>query len=235
MKEGEKNDDKYLNFPIQLLEGFMIDSKSVLNNIMDYAVYSHGYNNLEFNTDFDKFKASASYYNIRFGNKKKSFENGRDLFDTLGPENPMVGIKVDMCFDYYKHYKTDFQKICLLGFLGIRSILMFKAYCKTTNDNWFSRMDGKAYKTSKEKLSKEIQKFHNEYQAKKIKNELELNWNLNTYSRYTRGFYVSFKLSLNELVFHAEKKRKAYQEKKLKTEKENARLEALKRLEKTDN
>lgn len=220
----------YFNFPIQILEGFMCNSINVLNNIMDYAVYAHGHRNLEYGDEIQIFKASAKHFGITFNNLKKSYNNGEVLYNSLGDGNPMVGIEKDMCFDYYKNYKTDFQKRCLLGYLGIRSILMDKAYCKTTNDFWFSRMDGKASKTNKDNLSKEIQEFYNEYQAKKIKNELSVHWNLKTYSRYTRGFYVSLKLSLEDLVFHAEKKRKSYQEKKLKKETEMARLKALNRL-----
>jgi hypothetical protein len=36
------NDDvRYFNFPIVLLEGFMIDSQKCLADIFDYAIYSH--------------------------------------------------------------------------------------------------------------------------------------------------------------------------------------------------
>tara|TARA_R110000751_G_scaffold390_1_gene1549 strand:+ start:10404 stop:11108 length:705 start_codon:yes stop_codon:yes gene_type:complete len=225
---------RYLNFPIQMLGGFLLDSKGVLDDIMDYSVYAHSVDNLEFGNEEEAFSSSAKYFGIKFGNIPESIKNGEAFYDSLGSGNPMVGIDVKMVFDYYKNHKTDFQKACLLGYLAIRSILMDKAYCKTTNDNWFSRMDGKSSKMPKEKLSPEIQKFHKEYQAKKIKTELALSWNLKTYSRHTRGFYVSFKLELEDLVFHAEKKRKSYQAKKLKNETEMARLKALERLKNID-
>ncbi|WP_128758317.1 hypothetical protein [Leeuwenhoekiella aequorea] len=201
---------------------------------MNYSVYAHSVENLEFGNEEEAFVSSAKYFRISFGNVKTSIKNGEALYDSLGDGSPMVGIDVNMLFDYYKNHKSIFQKRCLLGYLAIRSILMDKAYCKTTNDNWFSRMDGKTSKMPKEKLSKEIQDFHNEYQAKKIKTELSLNWNLKTYSKYTRGFYVSFKLDLDDLVFNAEKKRKSYQAKKLKNDTEMARLKALERLKNID-
>lgn len=225
-----KNNIRYLNFPIQMLGGFLLDSKGVLDDVMDYSVYAHSVENLELGNEEDAFKSSAKYFGISFGNPSESIKNGEALYDSLGTGNPMVGIDRDMLFDYYKNHKSEFEKRCLLGYLAIRSILMDKPYCKTTNDNWFSRMDGKASKTPKEKLSKEIRNFYNEYQAKKIKTELSLKWNLKTYSKYTRGFYVSFKLDLDDLVFHAEKRRKSYQLKKLKNETERARLKALERL-----
>ena len=236
MSDGYKN-KVYLNFPIQLLDGFMLNDKEILDNIMDYAVYANSNNNLEHGNDKERFKASAKYFGISFGNLDKSFENGEALYDSLEPGIPMVGIEKEMLFDYYKNHKTDFQKLCLLAYLGIRSILMNKAYCKTTNNNLLARMSGKSkkLKTKAELIGTDLEKFSTEDKARyhlgKIKTELELNWNLKTYSRYTRGFYVSFKLSLEDLAFHAEKNKKAYREKKLKQEKENARLKALKRLD----
>ena len=226
----EKANARYLNFPVQLLEGFMIDSKKVLHNIMDYAVYAHSEDNLEHGDDEERFKASAKYFKIKFGNFGQAYENGEILYNSLGAGNPMVGIDSTMLFDYYKNYKTDFQKVCLLGYLGLRSILLNKPYCKITNDNWLSRMDGKAKKHAKHDISADIQKYHTEYQTKKIKNELALNWNLVTYSHYTRGFYVSFKLTLDQLVFQVEKKRKAYKENQLKIATQEARKKALAKL-----
>jgi len=66
-----------------------------------------------------------------------------------------------------------------------------------------------------DKLPSIIQKYANEYQTVKIKNELR-SWGLVTYSRYTRGFYVSFILDLNALVIAAEGKRKSTKEKQYK-------------------
>jgi hypothetical protein len=65
---------------------------------------------------------------------------------------------------------------------------------------------------------------------RKIKFELSQSWGLTTYSRYTRGFYVSFTLSLEELVFEAEKRRKSLKEKQARQRECNAVQAALNRL-----
>jgi hypothetical protein len=79
-------------------------------------------------------------------------------------------------------------------------------------------------------LSSSIYKYANEYQTKKIKYQLSEYWNLITYSRYTRGFYVSFSLSLDELVYEAEKRRKSVKEKQKRQLQNEAVKNALIRL-----
>lgn len=207
--------ERYINFPIQLLEGFLLDSKECLNNIFDYGVYEY-YLKLEFEDDSEKFKKAGKYFRItKFGNKEKSFKNGENLFNCYDQtHSPKAGISTEMIWDFYKNEKSEFEKVCLLGFLGIKSILLNKPYCKMTNNFWFARMDGnpKAI-NSIDELSDEIKKYSNEYQTRKIKNELIDNWGLVHYSRYTRGFYVSFAFDFEGLVYEAEKRRKSTKEK----------------------
>jgi hypothetical protein len=67
-------------------------------------------------------------------------------------------------------------------------------------------------------IDRAIVPYTNEYQTKKIKTELQYSWGLVHYARWTHGFYVSFKLSLEELIFEAEKRRKSVKEKQRKRE-----------------
>lgn len=62
------------------------------------------------------------------------------------------------------------------------------------------------------------------------KDELVDKWGLKTYSRYTRGFYFSFKMELDALVFEAEKSRKKAKMAYLKKKEDEARLKALERI-----
>jgi len=80
------------------------------------------------------------------------------------------------------------------------------------------------------KNSAAIRKYSTEYQIRKIKNSLVDNWNLVTYSRYNRGFYISLKLPLEKLAFEAEKQRVNVKNKKRKAEIKQAYLNAMKRL-----
>jgi hypothetical protein len=238
------SNQKYFNFPIALLEGFLKDDANVLNDIYDYATYvkavsyyeKEGFEWVENEVAEKAVSLSDSFYGIKTGDKTKAYENGMQLFNSIPSKTPMAGINIDVFFDYFENSKTDFEKVCLLAFLSIKSILQNKAYCKITNKYWLSRMDGKACsiktedKRNFEGLSKEIKDFSNEYQTKKIKAELENNWGLSSYSRYNRGFYVSFKLDINALVYEAEKRKKSTKEKQTKLSKELALKKALARL-----
>lgn len=225
--------EKYLNFPIQLLSGFIIDTKKVLNDITDYAVYQNSLK-LELGTDLEKIKTSASFYNMTLANNKNSFCNGKMLYNSVPENSPKVGLSISMFWDFYRNDKSEFDKICLLAFLGIKSILGTKSYCKVTNLFLWARMGGNTNTIVEvNKLSSEVRKYANRYQFENIKNELILNWHLIYYSRYTRGFYVSLKMSLEDLIFEAEKKRKSTKENQQKQLQKEALKKALARLKST--
>ncbi|MEL4306729.1 hypothetical protein [Joostella sp. CR20] len=201
--------ERYFNFPIQLLNGFMGDSVGVLQRICDYAVYDH-YLKLDQGTKAQKLKAVERYFGMILHNSNNSYAKGEALRRSIPVNSPKVGINRNVWFDYCKNHKTDFEKISLLGFLAIKSIVQNKTYCKVTNRFWLSRMDGLIKSVSKDdELSDEIKKYANRWQLTKIKEELIISWGLVHYSRFTRGFYVSFKLSLEDLIYQAEKKRKS--------------------------
>lgn len=220
---------RYFNFPVQLLSGFMLNSRKVLSDIANYAVYENSIS-LEYGDDMDKFESSMGYFDISIVNIEKALSDGQELYDSIPKGSPKVGLRLKIYWDYYNNEKTEFEKVCLLGFLALRSILMKKPYCKMTNKYWLSRMDGKAKSVEKLELSPEIKKYANEYQTKKIKGELEDNWKLITYSQYTYGFFVSFKMEYDPLVFEAEKQRKSNKEKRKKEAKRKAIKSAMDRL-----
>lgn len=82
-------------------------------------------------------------------------------------------------------------------------------------------------------LPEHIYKYCNEYQtSKKIIPALREAWGLVYYSRYTRGFYVSFTLTLDQLVYEAEKRRKTVKDKQRKEQEKEAVKKAMERLNK---
>ena len=205
----------YFNFPVALLSVFMRDHEYALRSILEYAIYERckdpievfGYLDV---SEEERISEAEKYFGLSIGGDIDVFGSGKTLYLNYSEGYPMVGISKKMWFDYFKNHKTDFEKVSLLGFLAIKSIVQNKTYCKVTNRFWLSRMDGKAKSISdNSELSKEIQEYSNRWQLTKIKDELILNWGLTHYSRYTRGFYVSFKLSLEDLIYQAEKKRKS--------------------------
>lgn len=217
-KTKQKMKEKYFNFPIQLLEDFMKnDTQKALNNISSYVIYEDSLK-LHQGTNLEKIISCASNYDMTLGNNQKTLDNGKELYNSLPLKSPRAGIKLSIWWDFYKNDKTEFDKICLLCFLAIKSILgRQKSYCKTTNLYLWSRMDGKVKAVNEIwELSDEVKKYANEYQTKKIKASLRNNWGLVTYSRYCRGFYVSYKLTLEALIMEAEKRRKSTIERQYK-------------------
>lgn len=233
--------DKYFNIPIQLLEGFLVDKKNCLSNIIYYALYAHSLK-LEHGNFTNKFISAADFYDVNLASdikdKKarhdaivKKYIIGEELYNSISLSSPKVGINIKLFWEYYDNEKPEFDKACLLAYLAIKSILGTKSYCKIDNRFLLSRMDGKPCSCEFDELTKEVLKYANEYQTKKIKRALQDGWGLVTYSRYTRGFYVTFTMDLKELIFQAEKKRASYKEKQRKALENEALKEALERLE----
>lgn len=223
---------KYFNFPITLLKGFLTDSKACLDNISYYSLYQHSIS-LDLGGELDKFKSSASFYEINLHDVELAFREGRRLYEN-SCNAPKCGLNLDVFLEYRDNEKSEFEKVTLLGFLAIKSILGKKTFCKLDNKYWLSRMSGESKSKEISELDPKIQKYSNEYQTKKIKTELKHNWRLKTYSRYTRGFYVSFKLDLEALIFEAEKKRKTVKEKQSKMEEKALLEKVLSRLNKAN-
>lgn len=212
----EKSEEKYFNFPIQLLEGFLLDSKKVLDDILNYSVYKESLK-LEYGTELQMIKYSEKFFNLKLGNYQNTLDSGKLLYNSMPTISPKAGLSVTIFFEFYKNDKSDFDKACLLAFLGLKSIIGKKSYCKTINLYLWARMDGKTKAIDNVlQLSNEVRKYANEYQTKKIKTALRNNWGLVHYARYTWGFYVSFILDLKKLITEAEKRRKSTIEKQYK-------------------
>lgn len=203
---------KYFNFPIQLLKGFLEDSPKVLKNIFDYCLFEFTLqiddeDNDDVNGDVITYKMerAAKYFRLTIGNIILSYENGEKLYNSIPKNSPHCGLNLQIFWDFNENHKKDFEKVTLLKFLAIKSILGKKSYCKVTNDFVISRMDGNV-KLSR-KISPAILKFAKEYQFRKIKDELRLKWHMTSYGKGVRGFYVSFKLDDEQLIYIAEMNR----------------------------
>ena len=219
---------KYFTFPIALLLNGITDIKKVCDEILNYSFYFHATNKLNNGTLKQRINASAKYFNYTIGSIERTIEVGRRICDKN--YKVVTSVRKDIIEDFRLNYKTEFEVVSFLAFCGLRSIIGVKPYCKTENQFLLSRMCGYEKKVPLnnrfEKLSDTIKPYANEYQMKKIKNELVNNWGLKYYSRYTRGFYVSFKLTLEELIEQAEKRRKKYLEKN----KSEVQKEAIKKV-----
>ena len=229
-------EDKFLNFPVQLLQDAFKDIRQTMVNVLDYAGYAH---TLKLHgSDSKKMEDAGHYFGITWGNTLKSYRDGKTLYESIPQNSPMAGINKDVLFDFYKNTKTLDEIAVLLAFLAIKSIVGIKPYCKVTNAYLIARMAGYAkIEDIPHPLPQPLAQYNTRRKLDKIKKELQLNWNVNIYSRYTRGFYVSIdnKFELNKLVFEAEKRRKSTKEKQLKQRNDEARRLAKKKLNSTNN
>ncbi|WP_299104311.1 hypothetical protein [uncultured Tenacibaculum sp.] len=224
MEKG--NNERYFNFPINLLKGFINNTEECLENIRDYSVYDTMLRlNIENTTCEDiAIRVAKSYYRIDYAD---SF-NGMKLYEQIRENYPKTGLNVSIFNDFYNNSKSEFEKVCLLSFLAIKSILQNKNYCLITNLYWYSRVSGLANKVSNESLiSEDLKKYFTRHYITKIKDELQLNWGLKEYSMGVRGFYVSFNLSLKELIENVELKKMSNRRKKLKLDKKKILIEVL--------
>lgn len=190
----------YFNFPVQLLSGFLVDSNKCLRDILNYAIVCHS-NELQHGSELERIKASLDYFAVSISNIRDIAKNGSELIDSIPHRSPIVGINKDVYFDFLENDKSEYEKICLLGFLGIKSIIGDKAYCKMTNLYLLSRMDGKLKSVNDNmELTAEIRKYSTEYQTKKLTAALLEVYNVSTYKKHTRGFFASTKLDMPELL-----------------------------------
>jgi hypothetical protein len=227
-------DERYFNFPISLLDGFMTDSKKVLDDIIDYAIYKYM---KDYNCTIDKAEA---FFGVQVGNKNEAIERGKFKYQYKN-DNRFSGISVPLFFDYFEHNKSDFDKAVLLAFLALKSIVGNKRYYKLTKQQiWYNRMAGK--KDKSKTLPKEVAKYCTRYQIGKIKVELFNSFNVSFYAYHTRGQYISLKLSVEELAQVAESHKQSTKQKRMsqatkeayqkaKSESDTATAKELKRIQ----
>lgn len=223
-------DARYFNFPIQLLKGFMIHPVICLDNISDYCLVKGALDGDSGEATVEAISDVCSEFGITVPDVAKVRRKGLKLLRDIPGGGPMVGLSLKVYWDFYQDEKSDFDKITLLAYLAMKSIIQNKAYQKLENKFWYSRMDGNVTSCEPDQLSTEVRFYFTEYYSKRLKQELTDNWGLKTYSRCMRGFYVSFRLSLEDLIFEAEKRRKAMKDKQNKAEINQAYEKALKRL-----
>ncbi len=234
------NEEVYFNFPISIIASYPDDPRGTIQNVYKFCVYEH-YLDLKDNatssqisniSDIDRFGISLKHYNFDYSNinsvGKKLINSSKEVYYQFIREKcARSGIKKSVIERYdYEFENMNFDEVCFLMFIGLKSIMGNSSYKKTNKKLLFNRMLGKN-KTDLEieNLPHFIKKYTSEYQFTKMIQELEINWNLKYYSRHMRGFCFSFTLDLSQLIVIAERnkesnKKKIFQENKSKIIKE---------------
>ncbi len=223
----------YYTFPIMLLSGKANDIRTAMSDVMYYCGFVE---TKAVSGKVDKIMAHAGHkLGINWGDVNTSYNNGQKLFDSIPARSPMTSISKVTVFEYYQKHKTEFEIECFLAFAALRSIIQTKSFTKITNDYLIARMAGmnSAKDARLIETSSGLGKYLTRYHMDKLKIELQDHWGLKMYAQHTRGFYVSFKMNLGDLVFEAEKRRKTNIHKLREKEKEQAVNKALNKLFKT--
>lgn len=221
------SDSKFFNFPVQLMRSAP-DMKDFGNDVMDYCTYKQSLS-LQGSAE-TKMKAAAHYFGITLGNVSKSLRNGRELYDKMPSAPAMTGINKDTLFEFYEGNQSDFDIVTLMAFLAIKSILGKKSFTRITNEYLICRMAGYDSKNECNELPEYLTPWCKRRGLSRIKLELQKSYGLKIYARYTKGFFISFSLSLDELIEVVETKRKKYYETHLRDQQNAAVLRVLTKL-----
>jgi hypothetical protein len=197
----------YLNVPIQLLAGFLEDTRHSIRNIYYYSLYAH-FVKLSNGSEKDRYKETCDWLGFQHIDREENLRLGKSLY-TRCQNSPMTGIERNLYSEFNNLEKTDFEKACFLAYHAMKSIAGNKTFQKADNKLLWARMDGKvsAIKDLSE-VSERMRFYTQEYQTLKIKRELQDNWGLIYYAQQTRGFYVSFRLDLKSLIAEAVKRKR---------------------------
>ncbi len=205
----------------QLVKAFESDERLKEYAILNYQVHM-----------------SAISQNIIMPDKQHSYIEYLQLKEKTPDKEPMPMVKTDLLFEFRDNNKSLSDLIQFAAYIGAKSILGKSQYCKTNNDHFLARMFGFSHKHVINFSDPDIEaiylKYAKRYHIGRLKESLELNWNLITYSYHTRGYYLGDKKKINidSLALVAERKKQKTRTAKLTEEKMQARLKALQHLNK---
>ena len=191
--------EKFFNFPINLIDGFLDDSTKCLDNIFSFSIYKHimEYNfkdGFEWVNSADEEKAieiAESFFEVNSMNKISTYNKGEEIFNSVQSNQPYSRIKTAVLVDFFKNPKTEFEKVVLLAHLALLSTNKEKSYSKVDKNFIYSRMNGLSKSLAreyvdeklifpdpriKEQLHPKLQKYFTKRYWDKIKEELSERW-----------------------------------------------------------
>lgn len=211
-----ENKPIYMTIPIELLQDIHSDSNKTVRKMLLYGIYDRAvkmFPDLEEIGSYE-IELSSEYFNLERKNIDDKVTQGKDLYDKFS-NRPNASVSSNILLDF-QNEKKESELMAFCAYCALRSMVGTKSYLKTTNEYLLSRMFGYA---TKDEYVNEIPndygqslrvKYAERYHLDKIKDTLQAHWGLVYYSRYTRGFYVSFKVDLVTLINLAEDKKDKY-------------------------
>jgi len=220
----EKKSD-YANFPICLLAES--DIKRVVKNALDYACYWHS---KSLNIGTDKYSDSMKYFMFSKINPEMVLEsktNGQRMYELYNHSNH-AGVKVSTLWNYFFEEKSSDDIINLRAYCATKSIIGNEKFKKTNKEQIVSKMFG-VEKTSQIVDGANL-KYLKRYQYVKLISELEKHWYLKYVSNHSRGCFISYKLSLVDLMFEEERSKLYSKIGTVNSAKQTVRMQAKKKL-----
>lgn len=197
-KEIMKN-EKFFNFPINLIDGFLDDSTKCLNNIYDFSIYKHilkyeekeGFEWIDYEDEEKAVEIAESFFEVKSRDKVLTFNKGKKIFNECDLKYPFTRINTAVLIDFLNNPKTEFEKVVLLAHLALLSTNKEKPYSKVDKNFIYSRMNGFSKSLAreyvdeklifpdpriKEQLHPKLQKYFTKRYWDKIKEELSERW-----------------------------------------------------------
>lgn len=205
-RRTETAKSRYLNFPIYFLKGFLEDPDTNFTFILAYSMYEKVFSENATLDSIDDFLLNSEVETYELDLEQLSLL-GEELYDkkiefeeSKGKKIPMVGIRVDLFNDFYRMGKNDFELVCLLAYLAIRSIIQKSDYRNIKNNLLLARMAG--YSSTGHPIPEELSHWmaSSRYRRTKVFNALRDRYKLKTAYK-ARGITCSFSLSQEDLEF----------------------------------
>ncbi len=215
---------RYLNFPVAQIPYILTDRYKALNEVIAYAVVSYA------RTKGITLDAAGEFLVINVGDHDLLKENACRCHTGT---RSLTSINVDTAFEFRDGRKSNFDTLCLVANLACRSIIGKHPYCLCRKNHIFSRMSGKDALINPRYYKPEVKKLDGKTGRRRwerVRDVLEAKYGLSVYAPLgTRGMYMSYVLSPEELAISVETMK---MRKKQRTQKTSAQLkaEALSRL-----
>lgn len=224
-------ENRFLDFPIAIMKGFLDNPDDCLVKIYYYAVYKMVYSE---DAEFESIDQFSTAFNSKPNTvmlesiKKK----GSEIYNSFaGTKHVWTGIHIDTFRRFYLKDRSEFDLICLLTFIALKSIIQKdKVKRNISNEFLMSRMAGFEKKAAIDQIPDKILEYMNNKSKKKkhVFNTLEESYKVARPEK-SRGITFSLSLSRKDIELEIMKrnyiKSDEFKEEKKRREKELAKAE----------
>ncbi len=185
---------------------------SIRNNLSDRLI------------EYNSFNVALNNLYMESPNVVSVMDEYHNLF-SLYEGSPTPSMPKSALFGFRDGNKSEFELVCFCVCAGLKSMLGSKPFIKTNKEAVMNRSIV---------LGEENVDIAARYSTRrlwdKVVAHLTEHWGLKYYSSYTRGFYVSFKMSIEDLAYKAETMKDKAKIEKMKQQQTEARKKALERI-----